>query len=169
MPSFQPTKRLRDGSFDDRGTHHGDRQTSAVFGNQRLRQALGQRVCIGPAQFCAPVSCQHSVRYSRSQRKRFLRIWFSSAAPCRSLAACSLLKACWRSSSVTSGLSADCFSLLHDGVQRTPFLFRIEIGNSGRSVIRAHGFAHTSVPRSRHIAGGKMQAARHGPTGAQIP
>ena len=51
IDAFIPSsKRLLDGCFHDRRPHDGDGQACAARGEQRLRQALGEGIGVGPAQ-----------------------------------------------------------------------------------------------------------------------
>ena len=76
-----------------------------------------------------------SVSIWRSQRNRFLRIWFSSAAPCKSLAACSFSLAARRISSVTSADSARASVSRIRASSRLPFLRGVKARRSDRRVV----------------------------------
>ena len=109
-------------SFHDGGTHHGDGQTGAVLRNQRLGQTLGQGISVRPAQFGGALHARIRSDIRAASGNDFCGSDFPAPRRCRSLAACSLLRACWRSSSVTSALSASCFGLLDEVMQRAPFV-----------------------------------------------
>ena len=162
-------KRLLDRGLHNRRTHHRNRQARAVFVNQRLRQALGQRVSIRPAQFVrALASLLRSGSFAASASGSC-----ESDSPARRLAGLwphvLSANACWRSSSVTSALSAFAPRSVSPTRAASATPVRIKFGDSSRACNSAAVFRSLGrrafPPRSRW----KDAASRRDPTCAQTP
>ena len=141
----------------------------AVFRDQRLRQTLGQGVSVGPAQFGGALHAGLGQIRRAASGRGSCGSDFPAPRPCRSLAACSLLKRLLPQLGGHFGALRELLRPAYEVMQRSPFLLGIEVRQlppacSWDAASRPPG-RRALPPRSRW----KDAAARHDPTGAQIP